>query len=172
MKENKTTDGELELEERIKYVLIVNDDYKDKIPSWLKQLTPIPKPDPQESRYQIRLSNETEHGLMYDFSEILKSCDKKCINEIDDLVESNVLKHYWIGQINRSPLRHIGYLDKFEGVTTTDIADYFCVEPESAAWIIDLLMEGGVLKRDTIQIYRFTTDDKLWNDQVAIQQEQ
>lgn len=167
-KENQEDSEEFELEERIKHVILIDNDYKEKIPEWLAKLTPVPKPDLETSRYQIRLSNEIEHGLMYDFLDILNDCDPKCINEIENLVKSNVLRHDWIGQINTKVLRRIGYLDRFDGITTIDIADFFDIDHESAAWIIDLLIENGVLKRDTVPMHRFTKDEKLWHEKVAI----
>ena len=56
--------GDIELEERIKHVILVDEDYKNKIPEWMKKLTPVPNPDLETLRYQIRLSNDTEHRLM------------------------------------------------------------------------------------------------------------
>jgi hypothetical protein len=167
-KSNQKENEKMELEERIQHVVLVDGDNINKIPQWMKKLEPVPKPDLETSRYQIRLSNETEHGLMYNFDEIEKSCSQDCINEMEQLIELKVLKHDWIGQLNMKVLHHLGYLDTFDGITTDDIAHFFNIEATSAAWIIDLLIENGVLKRDTMAMHRFTKDEQLWDEKVTI----
>ena len=87
---------------------------------------------------------------------------------MEQLIESNVLKHDWIGQLNVNILHRIGYLDTFDGITTDDIANFFDIDFKSAAWIIDLLIENGVLEHDAMEMHRFTKDDQLWNDRVTI----
>jgi hypothetical protein len=167
-KEAKKDSKELELEERIKHVFLVDKDYKDKLPEWMKKLTPVPQPDLETLRCQVRLSNETEHGLMYNYSDIPTTNDHKYMEDVENLIKSKAIKHDWIGQINGNVLRRIGYLDTFDGVTTTDIVDFFEIDPIAAAWIIDLLTENGVLKRDTTEMHRFTRNDQLWKDKVEI----
>ncbi|CAF3989486.1 unnamed protein product [Adineta steineri] len=167
-KETEKDDKELELEERIKHVLLVDSDFKDKLPTWMTQLKPIPEFDLETLRYQVRLSNETEHGLMYDYSDITALKNKNNITEIEELVKSKVIRHDWIGQINVKVLRHIEYFDSFDGVTTTDIADFFNIDVVSAAWIIDLLIENGVLKRHTMEMHQLTQDEQLWKEKVEV----
>ena len=167
-KETETEGKEIELEERIKHVLIVNDEFKDKLPAWMTNLKPIPEPNLETLRYQVRLSNETMHGLMYDYSDIRALNDKKYVDEVEALVKSKVIKYDWIGQINVNMLRRIGYFDTFDGVTTTDIAEFFEIDAVSAAWIIDVLSENGVLKRDTIEMHKLTQDNQLWKEKVEV----
>ncbi|CAF4393677.1 unnamed protein product, partial [Didymodactylos carnosus] len=94
--------------------------------------------------------------------------DKKYLKELEDLVKSKVIRHDWIGQINVNVLRRIGYFDTFDGVTTTDIKDFFDIDLVSAAWIIDVLTEHGVVKRDTREMHQLTQDDQLWKEKVEV----
>ncbi|CAF1252129.1 unnamed protein product [Didymodactylos carnosus] len=94
--------------------------------------------------------------------------EKNYLKEIEDLTKSKVVRYDWIGQINVNVLRRIEYFDTFDGVSTTDIKDFFDVDLVSAAWIMDALTEHDVVKRDTMEMHQLTLDEQLWKEKVEV----
>uniref|UniRef100_A0AC34F413 Chloroplast protein-transporting ATPase n=1 Tax=Panagrolaimus sp. ES5 TaxID=591445 RepID=A0AC34F413_9BILA len=156
----------------VKHVLFVNREDLSKLPDKLQKLPSLPPETDEQLRYQIRLnSRNSDEIITYDYNDILSINDESFVKtEITELINSKVLKDDWIAQVNLKNLGNITYCDSFDGITTSEIKEFFEIDLAAAAWILEALTEFDVLKQDTVLQHRFNADDKFWAEKVEIYQ--
>ncbi len=64
---------------------------------------------------------------------------------------------------------HISYFSNFDGIKLDDLSDYFNLSEHDeygAAWLLNMLQEENLLKVQSVEMMRFTQDEKKWQEHV------
>ena len=129
----------------------------------LKTLKPYTIDNPDDIRTLLRYSSEATESVLYKIEDINNIVDKnsKLWTEINELVNSGGLKLDKLAQILIVP-ETMTYFSKFDGVTLEDLKVFFNLDNRGAAWILNTLEHNGILKLETVQMMRLTSDSSKW----------
>jgi hypothetical protein len=118
-----------------------------------------------EARTLLRYSSEVELGALYKLEEVQEAIKDKpsLITELNKHVDNEAIKLDKFSRILIVP-EDLTYFSDFDGVTLDDLKEFFDLDDQSAAWIMNILEETGVLKLQIVQMTRFTTNNQIWTN--------
>ncbi|CAJ0948106.1 unnamed protein product, partial [Mesorhabditis belari] len=112
---------------------------------------------PTEGQHLVLNNGIQENRLYY------KADDLKEIEEI----EGKMMDEF-IGEIDITMLRRFSYFSDFDGVQVDELAEYFEIPADGAAWLLRSLEEMGVFEQRMETRVQFTPNDELWKNKVLI----
>ncbi|KAE9551560.1 hypothetical protein FO519_005233 [Halicephalobus sp. NKZ332] len=146
-------------------ILIVNRKINEELPEFFKGIQKVDIYVEQQTPFFIRFSNSTsiEDEIYYfkDVNEIIKN-NEKWNDEVNRLINCGFLKLDTIAMLNVLTLKRLGYFEKFDGVTTEDLMEYFGIEKSSAKSILHLLVEEGILEYQSFPMKKIDEKHEIW----------
>ncbi|CAF1681022.1 unnamed protein product, partial [Adineta ricciae] len=132
-----------------------------------KQLKPYSLTDPKQIKTLLRYSDETKMDQMY------KLRDVEALLEKNETLKSEIYQHVDKGKLKLDKLANVliipermSYFSDFDGVTIDDIKEYFHVDDDGVKWIMSILQQNEILKLQTVQMTRLTSDQNTWQRSV------
>lgn len=139
-----------------------------KLAEELNKLEPFSLENPDDVRTLLRYSSQVSPGTLYKLDEVKKHLEDKSdelMIELNQLVSTGRLKLDKLAQIRIVP-KEMTYFSRFDGITFDDLREYFRLDTNGAAWILNNLQENGVLELETVKMMRFTRDNDKWESHV------